>query len=118
MVSAWIVSNREVIAEPSFLEDESSPSVLQHFARGPETAFAEGLRWLKSRRYQISPTGLLDRNNLRTARHPTGSLRTGVVPLKKNARDLQDYRLNQDLNLLDFAVAIEKLLDGPKRRVV
>jgi hypothetical protein len=33
--------NREVIAEPAFLEDESSPTVLQRFARGPETRFEE-----------------------------------------------------------------------------
>ena len=35
--SGCIVGNREVIAEPSFLEDESSSSVLQRSARGPET---------------------------------------------------------------------------------
>jgi hypothetical protein len=33
--------NREVIAEPAFLEDESSPTVLQRFARGRETRFEE-----------------------------------------------------------------------------
>ncbi len=40
-VSPLVVGNREVIAEPSFLEDESSLAVRHCFALGPQTGFWE-----------------------------------------------------------------------------
>jgi hypothetical protein len=36
-----MVGNRELIAERSFLQAESSPAVLQRLARGPQTAISK-----------------------------------------------------------------------------
>jgi hypothetical protein len=53
----WMVGDREVIAEPSFFQDESSPTVLQPFARRPGTGLREingdllGEDFSRSRRY-------------------------------------------------------------------
>jgi hypothetical protein len=55
--SGRIVGSAEVIAEPSFLESEPSPAVLQRLARGPETGCAKTGTPFRPRSLKIASVG-------------------------------------------------------------